>query len=142
MLNLSRAQSNSGCSGRAPRSAIASAISFAAILLLLSPRPGFAAGDPAAGKAAFGRCSGCHATTPGTNRVGPSLAGIIGRTSGAAPGFHYSAAMSKAKITWDDAALDKFLTNPQTDVPGTRMLASIADPKQRQDVIAYLHTLK
>jgi cytochrome c len=117
------------------------AVVLCAISALLVPSASFAAGDPAAGKAVFGRCAGCHATTPGTNRVGPSLAGVVGRVSGSEPGFNYSQAMSRAKLTWDDAALDKFLTNPQSDVPGTRMLASVTDPKQRQDVIAYLHTL-
>ena len=116
---------------------------LAAAALLLSSSNGLAAGDPAAGKSVFNRCSACHSTDAGANKIGPSLAGIVGRKSGSAPGFHYSPAMETAGITWDAAELDKFLTSPKDDVHGTKMaFPGVADQVQRQNLIAYLETLK
>jgi cytochrome c2 len=50
--------------------------------------------------------------------------------------------MTGAHITWDETSLDKFLANPQDVVHGTKMFASVPDAHQRQDIIAYLDTLK
>src|ERR1700716_2335782 len=55
---------------------------------------GLAAGDRAAGQQFFAtHCSPCHATEPGANKVGPSLAGVVGRKSGSGPGYNYSPAL-------------------------------------------------
>ena len=102
-----------------------------------------AAGDPVAGQRVFAtHCATCHATEAGQNKIGPSLAGIVGSKSGTVPGFNYSPAMKNADITWDDAELDKFLANPTGDVHGTRMFVNLPSESDRQNVIAYLHTLK
>jgi cytochrome c len=101
-----------------------------------------AAGDAKAGQAVFSRCAGCHSTAPGVNKIGPSLAGIVGSQSGAVPGFHFSTGMKSSKLTWDDATLDKFLKNPNGVVHGTSMFFSVPNATDRQNVIAYLDTLK
>jgi cytochrome c len=102
-----------------------------------------AAGDPAAGQRVFAtHCATCHATEAGQNKIGPSLAGIVGSKSGTVPGFNFSPAMKNADITWDDAELDKFLANPTGDVHGTKMFVNLPSESDRQNVIAYLHTLK
>jgi cytochrome c len=101
-----------------------------------------AAGDPTAGQQVFARCAICHSTTPGENKVGPSLAGVFGRKSGSEPGYDYSSALKSANITWDEHSLDQFLTNPQADVQGTKMFITVPDATERQNVIAYLETLK
>ena len=102
-----------------------------------------AAGDAAAGQSVFAsRCAVCHATESGVNKVGPSLAGIVGSKSGTVPGFNFSAGMKNADITWDDAELDKFLANPAGDVHGTKMFVNLPSETDRQNVIAYLVTLK
>ena len=49
---------------------------------------------------------------PGVNKIGASLAGVVGRKSGSAPGFNYSPALKEANITWDEKTLDQFLQNP------------------------------
>jgi cytochrome c len=90
----------------------------------------------------FSRCAACHSTAPGVNKIGPSLAGIAGSQSGAVPGFHFSAGMREAKLTWDDATLDKFLNNPNGVVHGTSMFFSLPSAADRQNIIAYLDTLK
>lgn len=99
-----------------------------------------AKGDPVAGKKIFMRCVACHAVQPGAGaKMGPNLAGVVGRKSGLAPGFKYSAAMQKAKLTWNDATLDKWLTKPSALVPGTSMaFPGLPNPADRANVIAYL----
>jgi len=56
--------------------------------------------------------------------------------------FKYSAALKAKGGTWTFDALNKWLTDPRADVPGTAMtFAGIANEKQRADLIAYLNTL-
>ena len=113
------------------------------IKILVTSSPALAAGDPAAGEKVFAaHCAVCHATTPGENKVGPSLAGIAGSKSGTVPGFDFSAAMKNADLTWDDADLDKFLANPTGFMHGTKMFVNLPSESDRQNVIAYLETLK
>lgn len=101
-----------------------------------------AAGDAAAGEQVFARCAVCHSAKAGENKIGPSLAGVFGRKSGSAPGFDYSPALKSAGITWDEQELDKFLANPPADIHGTKMVIGVPDAQDRQNVIAYLKTLK
>jgi cytochrome c len=101
-----------------------------------------ATGDAAAGEHVFARCAVCHATTPGQTKIGPSLAGVFGRKSGSEPGYNYSPALKSAGITWDEQELDKYLTNPGADIHGTKMVISVPNAEDRQNVIAYLKTLK
>ncbi|MGE3468114.1 MAG: cytochrome c family protein [Pyrinomonadaceae bacterium] len=88
------------------------------------------------------RCSVCHSIAPSKSGMGPSLAGVFGRQAASAPGFNYSPAIKATNITWDTATLDKFLSAPRKAVPGSRMLVSMPDEKQRSAVIAYLKTLR
>ena len=113
------------------------------INVLLASSPALAAGDPTAGEKAFAsHCAMCHATTPGEKKIGPSLAGIVGSKSGTVPGFDFSPAMKNANVTWDDANLDKFLANPTGFIHGTKMFVNLPNETDRQNVIAYLNTLK
>jgi len=111
--------------------------------LLVDSSPSLANGDAAAGDLAFtATCGACHSTKPGVNKIGPSLAGIVGAKSGTAPGYHFSPALKAGNITWDEQALDKFLENPSADAHGTKMVISIPNADDRHDIIAYLKTLK
>jgi cytochrome c len=102
------------------------------------------AADVAAGQAVFhAKCALCHSVTPGQNKVGPSLAGVVGRPAGQAPGYSYSSANKTSGKTWDAATLDVYLTNPRALVPGTKMaFAGLPDATDRANVIAYLSTVK
>jgi cytochrome c len=93
-------------------------------------------GDPVAGRGLYQACSGCHSIDE--NDVGPRHRGVVGRRAGSVPGYAYSAALRTSGIVWTPANLDRWLTNPQKVVPGTRMYFSVANPKQRADIIAYL----
>jgi cytochrome c len=111
--------------------------------VVLGSSTGLAAGDAAAGQQLLAsHCGICHATQPGVNKIGPSLAGVFGRKSGTEAGFDYSPALKAAAITWDEKELDKFLQNPGADVHGTKMVVSVPGNDDRQNVIAYLKTLK
>jgi cytochrome c len=88
------------------------------------------------------RCMMCHSVTPGAKPgMGPNLAGVGGRTA-ASTSFAYSPALKASKLKWDSATLDKFLSGPGKLVPGTRMVISVPDAKQRAALVAYLATLK
>ncbi len=87
------------------------------------------------------RCGSCHSIEPGQNRLGPHLAGIVGRTAGAVEGARYSQDMQKSGIVWDDKTLDTYLDNPRAVVPRTTMTVALRDSAQRSAIIDYLRTL-
>jgi cytochrome c len=98
---------------------------------------GAAAGDAKHGEEVYNRCIACHALK--TDRVGPRHCGLIGRHAGSVPGFAYSEAMKKSRLTWDEKTLDRFLQNPMKAVPGTSMTYDgVPEAKDRSDLIAYL----
>ena len=95
--------------------------------------------DVAAGREEFRICQACHSLEPGRNLIGPSLAGLIGRRAGTAPGFDYSQPMKQANITWDAKSLDGYLADPQKVVPGNRMpFGGLKSDLDRQELIAFL----
>jgi cytochrome c len=115
-------------------------LTITSVALLAGPA---AAQDAAAGARVFTRCAVCHATVPGKNGMGPSLAGVVGRKAGSIPGFNYSPAMKTAGFVWTKEQIQAFITNPQALVKGTRMMIPpVTIPKDRADVAAYLATLK
>lgn len=106
-------------------------------------QPARAQGDAAQGKKVFRKCAVCHDTRPGKTKIGPSLFGVIGRKSGTLPGYRFSSAMQKSNIVWNKDTLDRYLENPRKVVRGTRMaFAGLRSKQERDDVIAYLETLK
>ena len=113
-----------------------------AIIVIAQCGSGARADEIANGRTAFAVCSACH-STDGSKRMGPSLNGLIGRKAGSASDFNFSPAMRRSTIVWDAEALDKFLANPQYEIPGNRMpFSGIADGSKRADIAAYLATLK
>ncbi len=101
-----------------------------------------AADDAAKGETVYNaQCKACHSLESGKNGVGPSLAGVAGGKAGAAAGYKYSDAMTKAGLTWDDATLAKFLKGPKDAVPGTKMVAgALKSDDDIANVIAFLKT--
>ncbi|MFN3613304.1 MAG: c-type cytochrome [Rubrimonas sp.] len=99
-----------------------------------------AAADPAAGAAAFRKCSACHKLEDGANGVGPHLHQVVGRAVGSVAGYRYSGALNAAADVWGFEELDAFLTNPKAYAPGTSMgFAGIAKADERAAVIVYLN---
>lgn len=98
-----------------------------------------AAGDPARGQRVYARCAACHDLNTGATRLGPSLKGVVGRTSGTMPGFNYSQALKDKAVRWDAATLDQFLASPAKFAPGNRMaFPPMANAQDRADLIAFL----
>jgi cytochrome c oxidase assembly protein subunit 11 len=97
--------------------------------------------DPVAGRELFATvCAECHALD--RSKVGPPLAGVVGRAAGSVAGYPYSGALAHAGVVWTPATLDRWLENPQALVPGALMPYRLPDATRRGDIIAYLKTLK
>jgi cytochrome c len=113
---------------------------LAAAMIAAAPVAAIAA-DADAGKTVFNKCKACHQVDK--NAVGPHLGDLLGRKAGSVEGYKYSDALKNSGITWDEAALDKWLQGPAKDVPGTKMIfAGIKDEADRANLIEYLKTLK
>ena len=94
-------------------------------------------GDAVRGKAAFEkRCTGCHAMD--ADREGPRLAGVFGRKAGSVAGFAYSAGLKNSGITWTDATLERWLSDPDLVVKDNNMSIGVPKAEERRDLIAYL----
>lgn len=112
-------------------------------LLTALPLAVAAAGDPAAGRAAFAACINCHQAGPSARHAfGPQLNGLPGRKAGSLPGYTYSKAMKDSKLVWNEATLAVFLRSPNTVVPGTSMRYWGVGMSERKaaDLLAYLAT--
>lgn len=98
--------------------------------------------DVAQGEKVSKICSSCHTFDKGgPNRVGPNLAGIVGRARGSAPGFAYSDAMKAKGGKWDVDSLNEFIFSPKTFIPGTKMTFSgLKKPEDRAAIIKWLQT--
>lgn len=97
------------------------------------------AADVAKGKKVFNRCKACHSLEAGKKKVGPSLHGVYGRTSGTLEGFKFSDAMKNAGIVWDDQTIGEYLKAPKTYIKGNKM--AFAGLKKQADIdnlLAYL----
>lgn len=104
-----------------------------------------AGGDVAAGMKVYkSRCLTCHSNVKGgPNKLGPLLFGVMGKKAASLPGYSYSRPMKRSQIVWTDEALRQWLKRPNQTLPGTRMaFAGLSNPKQIEDLIAYMHTLK
>jgi len=111
-----------------------SAQSFDRLLASASAERGMQIGRP---------CQICHNVEEGQgSKVGPNLYDIVDRPVASVEGFKYSAALKAKGGKWTFAALNKWLSDPRADVPGTTMtFAGLSSEKQRADLVAYLDTL-
>ena len=101
----------------------------------------------AAGETVFRKCKACHQVgDDASNRTGPVLNGVVGRTAGAIDDFKYSDALMTAAedgLVWDDEALAEFLEKPRDFMKRTKMaFAGLKSEDDIQAVIAYLKTFE
>ncbi len=90
-----------------------------------------------AGKALFeSRCVACHSLD--ASRVGPLLRGVLGRKVASVAGYEYSDALRRVNGRWDAPRLERWLRDPQTVAPGTRMAFSVPSATDRSEVVRYL----
>jgi cytochrome c len=98
---------------------------------------GLTEGNAVAGRAVFEkRCAGCH--TLDQSHEGPRLRGVFGKPAAQVAGFDYSAALKNSHVVWDEASLDKWLTDPDTFVPGNNMSFGVPKLQEREDLIRFL----
>ena len=81
-------------------------------------------------------CVACHAMDE--SRIGPRLAGVVGRAAGSVEGFAYSDALAGLDRTWTEESLAAFLRDPEGYLPGGNMVITPLGPKEAADIAAYL----
>ncbi len=82
-----------------------------AVVVVAVTLPG--AAIAADGAKVFKKCAACHSTEAGKHKVGPSLAGVVGRKAGTAEGFEKRyKGLKDADWSWDKASLMAYLENP------------------------------
>jgi cytochrome c len=112
----------------------------AALLIVLDASPA-AQADARNGKAVFETCIAGHTERP--DALGPDLRGVFGRKAAALDDYRYSNPMKRANLVWDETNLREYIADPQTKVKGNRMpFGGLNDPKDIDDVVAYLKTYK
>ncbi len=106
--------------------------------------------DPAlvaAGEGAFRQCKSCHQVGEGaSNRTGPALNGMVGRTIGSVDGFRYSNVFQEANAAgevWTAENLAAFLADPRGTMPGTKMtFRGVREEADITALIAYLESFE
>lgn len=95
------------------------------------------------GRVAAQVCAGCHSLGKGqSDGFGPNLWNVVNRSHAQQKDYRYSASMMAQKDKkWGNEELNRFLTSPAKEVPGTKMpFMGIGDAQIRANIIAYLHT--
>ncbi len=119
--------------------AVATAALAASVLACTSPPP---SALPAGGREVFERhCAACHSIA--CNRVGPRLAGVVGRPAGSVPDFDgYTVEMRYSGIVWTPDQLDALVRDPQRVVHRSWMeaLEPVPDATQRARLVEFLRS--
>lgn len=95
--------------------------------------------SPNTGEALFKKkCGTCHSLTPGAHKVGPSLAGLIGRRAGSTDFTKYKA-LRDADFIWDVEKVGQWIADPKAyiDKP-TAMTVKVKKASDRAAIIAYI----
>ena len=117
-------------------------LAIAATSLVIFATAPAVAGDAANGEKLFKRCAACHSTDAGVNKVGPSLAGSVGRECGTVDGYKYGrgyqAACEKGFAT-TEAFLTEYLEDPSaklSEIAGSKQRSKMAFKLKKEDDIA------
>jgi cytochrome c len=121
--------------------AISATVALLGLVVFATMLPFKAHGQSAQdGKALFERrCNGCHALD--ADHEGPRLKGVVGRMAGSVKTFQYSKSLQNAGFKWDEAKLDKWLTDTESVVPDNDMSFRVPKQEERAAIIAYLKSL-
>jgi cytochrome c len=82
------------------------------------------------------RCGGCHSLD--ADKEGPRLRNVYGRKAGSISSFKYSEALRGSQVTWDQASLERWLTDTESVVPDNDMDFHVPKADERADIIEYL----
>lgn len=83
------------------------------------------------------RCASCHAITPGSVGVGPSLSGVVGRRVGSGE-YAYSKALAHQPASWTPEGIVEFVQNPSAKYQGTAMPPVRLNDAERRQLRDYL----
>ena len=101
----------------------------------------FASASAAEGAKVFKKCAACHSINEGgSNKIGPALWGVLGRSVGSVPDYKYSKAMAAHGKVWSFEEMNGFLLKPKDWIKGTKMsFAGLKNAKDRAAVILYMN---
>lgn len=85
-------------------------------------------------------CMACHSLDE--NRVGPRHRDVLNRRAGSVAGFDYSPALRNSRLLWTPERLLAWLKDPEALIPGQAMDFHLEQERDREDVVAYLASLK
>lgn len=110
-----------------------------AALMTMAP-PQVKAAD---GAKVFKKCKVCHDLEAGKHKVGPSLAGVVGRKAGTADGYTKYKGLKDADWIWTEAELMAYLENPTAYIKAknggsSSMSLKLKKEDQRIAVIEFL----
>ena len=101
----------------------------------------FASTSAAEGAKVFKKCAACHSINEGgSNKIGPALWGVLGRSVGSVPDYKYSKAMASYGKNWSFEEMNGFLIKPKDWIKGTKMsFAGLKKAEDRAAVILYMN---
>ena len=101
----------------------------------------FASVSAAEGAKVFKKCAACHSINEGgSNKIGPALWGVLGRSVGSVPDYKYSKAMVAYGKNWSFEEMNGFLIKPKEWIKGTKMsFAGLKKAEDRAAVILYMN---
>tara|TARA_B100001123_G_scaffold444639_1_gene594037 strand:- start:213 stop:737 length:525 start_codon:yes stop_codon:yes gene_type:complete len=101
----------------------------------------FASVSSADGEKVFKKCVACHTIAKGgSNKIGPSLWGVLGRKAGTVSNYKYSKAMIAYGKSWSFDEMNGFLKNPKEWIKGTKMsFAGLKKETDRAAIIIYMN---
>ena len=101
----------------------------------------FASTSAAEGAKVFKKCAACHSINEGgSNKIGPALWGVLGRSAGSVPDYKYSKAMTSYGKNWSFEEMNGFLIKPKDWIKGTKMsFAGLKKAEDRAAVILYMN---
>jgi len=120
------------------------ALALASVMALASGSAFADGGDAKKGEKVFKKCKVCHSASK--HKIGPSLAGIVGRKAGSTDFKKYKA-LKGADFTWDAKNISSWITNQKKFLKAkglptkTSMKVKIKKEDDRENLIAYLKTL-
>ena len=101
----------------------------------------FASTSAEEGAKVFKKCAACHSINEGgSNKIGPALWGVLGRSVGSVPDYKYSKAMASYGKNWSFEEMNGFLIKPKDWIKGTKMsFAGLKKAEDRAAVILYMN---
>lgn len=95
------------------------------------------------GEKVFRKCMACHTLEAGKHRVGPSLAGVVGRKAGTAEGYNRYKGMKGADWTWTPELIKEYLADPTAFTKArtggrSAMVFKLTKEDEREAVVKYL----